>query len=120
MSPTQLLVLQLIASSVLLYAFASCAALWMRFKSDETPLKSARLLILLAGALPLVLLWIWSLIPFGGIIINFFSLSWLLGIAAGLVALPLKLSRLATGIVAAVSTGCLCALLGAFVLAMLD
>ena len=119
MNQTALLILGLVASTVLIYALASCAALWLRFKSDKTPLPtSAWLLVALAGAVPLASLLIWTLFP--TVNFNFFYLSWLLGIAVGLVALLLKLPRLAIGIMAGLSAGCLCAFFGSFVLAWLD
>lgn len=118
MISAELLVLQLVFLSVFLISLACCVALWRRFKRAPNSSHPAWLLCALAGALPLASLLILALVPSTDF--KFFSLGWLLGIVAGLASLLVKLPRLATGVMAGLSTGCLCAFIGAFVLAALD
>ena len=112
--------LQFITGSIFLISLACCTALWLRFKRDKTSSASAWLLVALAGVVPPASLLILELSPPAAFNGNFFLLSWLMGIVVGLASLLVKLPRLASGVIAGISTGCLFSLLGALTLAMLD
>ena len=113
-------VAQFIGVFVFLIMLLGCGALWRRLFADKSAGKAVGLVAIIAGALPVFSLVVWTVAPAGAFDINGLYLIWLLALLVSCASLLARVPRTGKALFVGLSTGCVLSFLGAIVGAMLD